>query len=495
MITSYLYFFYRKVTQFLPKPHRFQTILAILVLGIFSPGKGQSNQTQTVIKKPSHYRGLCVINDSCAWFSGSKGTVIRTNNGGISFDTISPFPSNTHFAHFLPNGNQTIEAYNRANTSHISLKNKDFRDIWAKNNQEAVIMSAGDSAVILKTQDGGKNWTLVHFDFRDGIFLDALEIDSKTGIGMVLGDPILPEPIIVEITQDQKSSIIPQKKQPSSQPKESHMPKKHFAALYTLDFGSSWNQLPVGDWNLPQDSLESFFAASGSSLIIIESNKISNSKNYTPQNSFKNLYVGFAGGGIQPCYHIVKFKKQKTRMKKPSRRFQIPNDPLRVDGHVVVPLPMMGGPAAGVYGMCSTDDGNMIAVGGNYTLPNNFYGASSHSTTGNFGFKWASNDTPNGNTGGYRSGVCISGTLNVENPPQKFTHSTRIAICTGTNGSDISFDEGRNWQSIAKQTLKSGSYFDGSFNACSFSSNFLWMVGNTGKFQRIPISDLLHLTE
>ena len=96
-------------------------------------------------------------------------------------------------------------------------------------------MSAGDSAMILKTQDGGKSWTLVHFDFRDGIFLDALEIDSKTGIGMVLGDPILPEPIIVEITQDQKSSIIPQKNQPSSQPKQSYTPKKHFAALYTLD--------------------------------------------------------------------------------------------------------------------------------------------------------------------------------------------------------------------------------------------------------------------
>ena len=130
-----------------------------------------------------------------------------------------------------------------------------------------------------------------------------------------------------------------------------------------------------------------------------------------------------------------------------------------------------------------------------YTIPNNFYGASSHSTTGNFGFKWASNDTPNGNTGGYRSGVCISGAICEENLPKKFTHPTRIAICTGTNGSDISFDDGRHWQSIAKQTLKSGSYFEGSFNACSFSSNFLWMVGNTGKFQRIPISDLLHLTE
>ena len=123
-------------------------------------------------------------------------------------------------------------------------------------------MSAGDSAVILKTLDGGKSWTLVHFDFRDGIFLDALEIDAKTGIGMVLGDPILPEPIIVEIAQNEKYSAKPKKSHPSSHSQQTYTPKKHFAALYTMDFGSSWNQLPVGDWNLPQDSLESFFAAS-----------------------------------------------------------------------------------------------------------------------------------------------------------------------------------------------------------------------------------------
>ena len=172
--------------------------------------------------KPPHYRGLCVLNDSCAWFSGSKGTVIRTTDGGKHFDTISPRPTNTRFTDFLPYVKQSIENYNQVSDVPISLWRKDYRDIWAKNENEAVIMSAGDSALILKTMDGGKNWTIVYTDFRKDIFLDALEIDSKTGIGMVLGDPINTQ--------------------------------KHFAALYTTDFGSSWNNLPIGDWNLPLDT-------------------------------------------------------------------------------------------------------------------------------------------------------------------------------------------------------------------------------------------------
>jgi hypothetical protein len=431
--------------------------------------------------KPPHYRGLCVLNDSCAWFSGSKGTVIRTTDGGKHFDTISPRPTNTRFTDFLPYVKQSIENYNQVSDAPISLWRKDYRDIWAKNENEAVIMSAGDSALILKTMDGGKNWTIVYTDFRKDIFLDALEIDSKTGIGMVLGDPINTQ--------------------------------KHFAALYTTDFGSSWNNLPIGDWNLPLDTLESFFAASGTSLVIIESKVEAADSSSNTLARIKNLTVGFAGGGINPSYHIVKFKQQKRSTMKQNKRFNLPISQPRVVSNLIIPMPIAGGPGSGVYGMCLSDDGRMIAVGGNYTLPDSFNGASAHSPNANFGLKWSGGKGFQGHTGGYRSGVCMSrpisseqllsqSTLRSQMAAQEFNNTTvnfpiksgnRITFCTGTNGSDISSDNGVSWYSIPKQTLNSGIHFEGSFNACAFSSNYLWTVGNSGKFQRIPISDLLSM--
>ncbi|MEY4543686.1 MAG: hypothetical protein RL411_1763 [Bacteroidota bacterium] len=432
--------------------------------------------------KPPHYRGLCVLNDSCAWFSGSKGTVIRTTDGGKHFDTISPRPTNTRFTDFLPYVKQSIENYNQVSDAPISLWRKDYRDIWAKNENEAVIMSAGDSALILKTMDGGKNWTIVYTDFRKDIFLDALEIDSKTGIGMVLGDPINTQ--------------------------------KHFAALYTTDFGSSWNNLPIGDWNLPLDTLESFFAASGTSLVIIESKVEAADSSSNTLARIKNLTVGFAGGGINPSYHIVKFKQQKRSTMKQNKRFNLPISQPRVVSNLIIPMPIAGGPGSGVYGMCLSDDGRMIAVGGNYTLPDSFNGASAHSPNANFGLKWSGGKGFQGHTGGYRSGVCMSRPISSEQllshqrPARAHTgvhkpndttmnslikNGNRITFCTGTNGSDISLDNGIDWFKIPKQTLASGLYFEGSFNACAFSSKHLWMVGNSGKFQRIPFSDLLSM--
>jgi photosystem II stability/assembly factor-like uncharacterized protein len=36
------------------------------------------------------YRGLSVVNANTAWVSGSKGMVLRTVNGGKSWDTLNP---------------------------------------------------------------------------------------------------------------------------------------------------------------------------------------------------------------------------------------------------------------------------------------------------------------------------------------------------------------------------------------------------------------------
>ena len=50
-------------------------------------------------------------------------------------------------------------------------------------------MAVAEPAVILKTRDGGKSWNKVFEDSTKGMFLDAMDFNSK-GEGVVIGDPV-----------------------------------------------------------------------------------------------------------------------------------------------------------------------------------------------------------------------------------------------------------------------------------------------------------------
>jgi len=100
-------------------------------------------------------RGLSVVDENTAWASGANGTVLRTDNGGNSWQDVS-----------VP-GADSI----------------DFRDIEGFTAEEAIILSAGSPGLIYKTIDGGNIWRLVHEDKRPEIFFDAMDFwDRKSGI-------------------------------------------------------------------------------------------------------------------------------------------------------------------------------------------------------------------------------------------------------------------------------------------------------------------------
>ena len=109
------------------------------------------------------FRGLDVVSEKVIWASGTGGTVIRTINGGTSWDV------------FKVKG----------------AENLDFRDIEAFGEDTAYILSIGkgDSSRIYKTEDGGKNWKL---QFRSGIedaFFDSIAFwDEKNGLAQ--SDPV-----------------------------------------------------------------------------------------------------------------------------------------------------------------------------------------------------------------------------------------------------------------------------------------------------------------
>jgi len=106
-------------------------------------------------------RGLSVVDDSIAWLSGSKGTVATTHNGGKTWDW------------------QQVKGFEKA----------DFRDIEAFSDKEAIIMSSGTPALILKTTDGGANWQVKYKNTDTVYFFDAMDF-ADSGHGLVLGDPI-----------------------------------------------------------------------------------------------------------------------------------------------------------------------------------------------------------------------------------------------------------------------------------------------------------------
>lgn len=100
-------------------------------------------------------RGISAVNEKVAWASGTGGTVLRTVDGGTTWQNVT-----------VPEETKT-----------------DFRDIEAFSANEAIVISAGSPAKIYKTMDGGKNWKLTYLNEDEKIFYDAMGFwDSKNGI-------------------------------------------------------------------------------------------------------------------------------------------------------------------------------------------------------------------------------------------------------------------------------------------------------------------------
>jgi photosystem II stability/assembly factor-like uncharacterized protein len=111
--------------------------------------------------QPTSIRGLSVVDDNIAWISGSKGNIGITTDGGKNWAW------------------QQVKGFEKS----------DFRDIEAFSGKEAIIMSSGTPALILKTTDGGANWQVKYKNTDTAYFFDAMEFTGKQS-GYVLGDPI-----------------------------------------------------------------------------------------------------------------------------------------------------------------------------------------------------------------------------------------------------------------------------------------------------------------
>ena len=87
----------------------------------------QENQTEASL------RGLCAVDTDVAWASGSAGTVLRTINGGATWQ--------------------------RRFINHPGADELDYRDVQAFDADRALVLSAGLPARIYRTTDGGESWS------------------------------------------------------------------------------------------------------------------------------------------------------------------------------------------------------------------------------------------------------------------------------------------------------------------------------------------------
>jgi photosystem II stability/assembly factor-like uncharacterized protein len=168
-----------------------------------TPAVGWLPQTSGVTAR---LRGISAVSDHVAWASGANGVVLRTLDGGATWQTRP-----------------------------ISGAEKlDFRDVDALSEHVAYALSIGpgEASRIYKTTDGGGRWELQFANTDPKVFLDAMAFrDADRGIAF------------------------------------SDSVDGRFVILTTADGGHAWNRVPA-DRLPPALPGEGAFAASGTNVVL-----------------------------------------------------------------------------------------------------------------------------------------------------------------------------------------------------------------------------------
>jgi photosystem II stability/assembly factor-like uncharacterized protein len=343
-------------------------------------------------------RGIHAVGGGVAWASGTNGTVLRTEDGGYMWQSCA-----------MPPGAEKL----------------DFRGIWAWDADNAIVMSSGpgDQSRIYKTTDGCSHWTLVFTNpVKDGFYDALLFLDRNNGL--ILGDPTKPDPN-AKVIEDRLGI---------------------FPIRVTGDGGSKWT--PVIGPGMPGEAgknlqplpAEAFFAASNSSVAAFGDwlwIGTSHSRVLREKIRWHGRLIGFTPGGLigqpDPISGIQPIAWQEL---------QISSVPLT-----------RSNTSSGIFSLAFRDEQHGMAVGGDYTKPNESAGTAAWTADG--GQHWTAATKP---PHGYRSTVA-------------WDAEAKAWIAAGTNGSDISYDDGKTWQPLDNSN----------WNALSLP----WIVGPKGRIAKL----------
>jgi photosystem II stability/assembly factor-like uncharacterized protein len=151
-------------------------------------------------------RGISAVSARVAWAGGANGTVLRTLDGGLTWQT-RPVPG---------------------------AEKLDFRDVDALSERVAYALSIGpgEASRIYKTTDGGGQWELQFANTDPKVFLDAMAFRDENS-GVAFSDSV----------------------------------DGRFVILTTADGGRAWNRVP-NDRLPPALPGEGAFAASGTNVAL-----------------------------------------------------------------------------------------------------------------------------------------------------------------------------------------------------------------------------------
>jgi photosystem II stability/assembly factor-like uncharacterized protein len=129
------------------------TLISILISSVVYGQQPQNSKTGVQL------RGISAVSSKVAWASGAKGTVLRTTDGGTTWETLVI----------------------------VGADSLDFRDIQAFDQNTAFVLSIGpgDQSRIYKTSDGGKIWQRQFTNSDPKAFYDCFAFwDSTHGIAV-----------------------------------------------------------------------------------------------------------------------------------------------------------------------------------------------------------------------------------------------------------------------------------------------------------------------
>ncbi|MGP3982326.1 WD40/YVTN/BNR-like repeat-containing protein [Streptomyces sp. KR80] len=179
---------------------------ATLAAGSTAPAQADGIGWQlTPTGSDARFRGLAAVSHTTAWAAGSKGTVLRTVDGGRSWRNVSP----------------------------PGAAELQFRDIEAFDTRRAVVLAIGEGEAsrVFRTEDGGATWTESFRNTDPRAFYDCITFFDRRH-GLAMSDPV-----------DGKYRI-----------------------LSTSDGGQIWKVLPTEGMPSAQTG-EAGFAASGQCLV------------------------------------------------------------------------------------------------------------------------------------------------------------------------------------------------------------------------------------
>jgi hypothetical protein len=373
---------------------RFALVL-VAAASLCLPMQGQDVWQMQESGTTAGLRGIDSVDGTVAWASGTGGTVLKTVDGGAHWTACA-----------VPDGDKDGGTL-------------DFRGVQAFNANAAIIMSSGKGKLsrLYKTTNGCKSWKLIFVNPDKEGFWDAISFQLRHEEpegrkipewmdGWLLGDPV----------------------------------DGRFSLFRTINSGKDWNRHKNSGLGA-DPSKQGVFAASNSSLIAADG------------------MPAFGSGGLEGAF--IRLETQIAACIDDCSPADMNVDGKR-DKWLQEPVPLGNGTeSSGIFSIASRFQSRspyiygdaLVAVGGNYTKPNESGVTAARSGDG--GRTWVASIIP---PHGYRSTV-------------QWGESIKVWVTAGTNGSDFSSDDGKTWKPLD----------DGNWNALSLP----FVVGPKGRIGRL----------